>query len=62
MRAKGGRVKMEFGAGGGEGRMEKMKDYGKEKPKGENANETSDLEDMSAGSGKERMARGGRKR
>jgi hypothetical protein len=29
MRAKGGKVEMEAGSGGGEGRIEKMKDYGK---------------------------------
>lgn len=60
MRAKGGRITMDDGAGSGPGRVEKIMKYGRKAPAGENHGEVSDLEDVTAGSGKERMNRGGR--
>ena len=62
MRAKGGRVKypLEDGGRSGPGRLQKAEAYGRKAPAGENHGEVSDLEDVSAGSGKEKMRRGGR--
>ena len=62
MRAKGGRVKypLEDGGRSGPGRLQKAEAYGRKAPAGENHGEVSDLEDVSAGSGTEKMRRGGR--
>lgn len=61
-RARGGRTgyPLDDGAGGGEGRLEKIKAYGAKKL-GENKDDADgDMENKSAGTGKSPMKRGGR--
>lgn len=49
--ARGGKVEMDGGASGGLGRIEKIKDYGKPVPAGEDHGDTADLENMSMSDG-----------